>query len=564
MAMHVHSSFSEQSGSMEAQLFQTQSNHVDVMWWTDHDFRMEARNYKHAVHFTSLTNETGDGRPWQWQKRTSGALASSSGGISSVGSPNDPIAGSSLKVSARSASGTAGFGYYAETRPAGWDERCSLYGQTLTLDVLPTSVGPDGYLEVLISTSYHLARGGRPKGKYSLSYRFGGHGTPGSRVANGLQGIVTVPYVAGQWKTAALTPCTDIAALWPDMDERDFALYGITLSSVSTGGVASGNFDYLRFTRAHTSGEVPLQMQRDIMSGYASAFPGVTQHQGLEMSPFYPHVNWFGGAVSLPNYGTVNSTAKYLAFMAQQVKSVHAAGGLASYNHPYGASTGGLLSGSAQDSTLSSTATTMLNDKALGCDIIEVGYPNRGGMDLGHHVGLWDVLSRNGRFLTGNGVNDDHMGQGWLGLTNNWVTAAWASSTSEAALLTALASGRCWTYSLRYPVTLDLRVDGTCPMGSASISTQNSRQVQVFATGVPAGGSVAVLRGKVDYAGTASPVPNVKQIGSGTGSFTVDTSSSCFVRTAVKTSTGAVVAVSNPVWLLRAAPAGGIPSARAC
>jgi hypothetical protein len=224
-----------------------------------------------------------------------------------------------------------------------------------------------------------------------------------------------------------------------------------------------------------------------------------------------------------------------------------------------------LLSGSAQDSNLRATATTMLNNKALDCDIIEVGYPKRGGMDLAHHVGLWDVLSRNARFLTGNGVNDDHWGTGWLGLANNWVTAAWAASTSEAALLTALSSGRVWTYSLHAPaVTLDLRVDGTCPMGSASISTRNSRQVEVFATGVPAGGSVAVLRGKVDYAGTASPVPNVKQIGSGTGSLTVDTSTSCFVRTAVKNSSGAVVAVSNPVWLLRATPPSGIPAARAC
>ena len=37
MALHVHSSFSEQDGSMDAQLFQAASNAVDVLWWTDHD-----------------------------------------------------------------------------------------------------------------------------------------------------------------------------------------------------------------------------------------------------------------------------------------------------------------------------------------------------------------------------------------------------------------------------------------------------------------------------------------------------------------------------------------------
>src|ERR1700759_1466374 len=41
MAMHVHSSFSEGVGSMEAQLTQAQLNGVNVLWWTDHDQRMQ-------------------------------------------------------------------------------------------------------------------------------------------------------------------------------------------------------------------------------------------------------------------------------------------------------------------------------------------------------------------------------------------------------------------------------------------------------------------------------------------------------------------------------------------
>ena len=45
---------------------------------------------------------------------------------------------------------------------------------------------------------------------------------------------------------------------------------------------------------------------------------------------------------------------------------------------------------------------------------IEVGYKSRAGMDLAHHVGLWDILSRNAIFLTGNGVTDDHSGTNWL------------------------------------------------------------------------------------------------------------------------------------------------------
>ena len=70
MAMHVHSSFSEQSGSMDAQLNQAATNTVDVLWWTDHDFRMTGRGYRKTVHFISLTavkGASGEGGAWHWE-----------------------------------------------------------------------------------------------------------------------------------------------------------------------------------------------------------------------------------------------------------------------------------------------------------------------------------------------------------------------------------------------------------------------------------------------------------------------------------------------------------------
>src|SRR5580692_3997932 len=89
MAMHVHSSFSEQSGSMDSQLFQAAKNAVDVLWWTDHDHRMDGLDYRDVVHFSSLTSEkggTGQGGAWTWTTMESGPLASTStGGI--VSSP---------------------------------------------------------------------------------------------------------------------------------------------------------------------------------------------------------------------------------------------------------------------------------------------------------------------------------------------------------------------------------------------------------------------------------------------------------------------------------------------
>ena len=585
MAMHIHSSFSEQSGSMDSQLFQAATNAVDVLWWTDHDHRMDGIGYRRTVHFTSLTEEVGgpgQGGPWLWTQAESGPLTSVSGGgiVENPCSPNDPVAGGSLHlVTKSSTTATAKYGYYADCRPAGWNYRDNLTGQSLTIDVLLESGWEEGYLELLVATSRHEAAGGQPAGDYTLSYRFVPPGAPTSRVANGIQGVITIPVIppssAAPWCTVTITPSNDIAALWPDLDYRDFALFGLTLSAVSNGNRVAGYFDYLRFTR-NISGEAFLEQQIDMGAGLAFKYPSVVQRQGLEVSWQVPHINWFGGAVVIPDYGSTTPATWSSYLLNTAVPQIHAARGLVSYNHPYGYGGGPALRLKAQDSALAQVATTLLPTAtapaALGADLLEVGYNLRQGVDLDHHVALWDVMSRNAVFLTGNGTSDDHFGQDWYGLLNNWVTSVWAPSTAEADLLSSLASGRSWCGSLsEYRGSLDLLVDDSCPMGSVSVSSATSRLLVASATGIPPGGSLHVLQGAVDYAGTADPAANTRLIGvysatdlaRGSIAQSIDNTGGSFIRTQVLNSAGAIVSVSNPIWLLRMPPPGGIPSQRA-
>ncbi len=572
MAMHVHSSFSEGMASMEAQLFQAAHNAVDVLWWTDHEWKMRARNFKHEVHFTALTGEQIDGtKPWNWVRTKVGTLtAASTGGIAPLSSPTDSVTTGSLHVLAQSTSTTLAKLGYAVDGLAPKTQRGNAYGQVWTLDVLPTSIASTAFLELLVTLSYHPAQAGRPAGQYQISYRFGGANAAGSRVASGLLGVVTLPANVGQWNTVAVTMSDDIAVLWPDMNPQDFSTYQLSFLAASTGGVAEGYFDDLRISRPYATGDVPLQIQQSIGSGYAAQYPGVAQRQGLEVSFTDPHVNWFGGAVSIPTF-IAGKGQTWQQFLMATITTIHAGGGLASYNHPYGTSTpNSVQAQSAQDAGMSKTATSLLTNKALGVDIIEVGYPRRAGYDLAHHVGLWDTLSRNAMFLTGNGVNDDHPGTNWFGTANNWVTWVWSATDSEADLLAAMKAGRAWTGSLTTRCSLDLLVDGACPMGSVSVSSLTQRTLRVIAAGMPSGGSVQVLRGGVDYAGSGNPVPNLSRIASylssdlasGSVDLAVDTTTSCFVRLSVLDSSGAVVAVSNPVWMLREIPASGIPTAR--
>jgi hypothetical protein len=379
------------------------------------------------------------------------------------------------------------------------------------------------------------------------------------------------------WATVTIKPSEDIAALWPDVDHRDFGLYELTLSAASTGDLVEGYFDYLRFDRS-ISGEAFFQQQASMGAALAPRYRSVIQRQGLEVSLDLPHVNWFGGSVAIPSYpSTTLTTSQYAGYLeATLIPQIHTSGGLVSYNHPFGYADRPELPVPQQDALLARVARKLLpapsKSAALGADLLEVGYYLRQGMNLAHHVALWDIMSRNAVFLTGNGTNDDHFGKNWIGKPNDWFCSAWAPSAAQKDLLAALVAGRIWCWSLsRYRGSLDLLVDGRGPMGSVSVSTVAKRQLVATATGVPGSGVLQILQGPVDYAGTAGLSANTRVIASypaaalsgGQVTQQVDNSQSSFVRTQVLNASGTVIGLSNPVWLLRKPPPGGIPAPRA-
>lgn len=574
MAMHIHSSFSEQNGSMDGHLFQAAKNAVDVLWWTDHDHRMDGVGYRNVTHFTSFSEKgaAGQGGAWNWIVVTSGPNTSASTGgiVSTPCSPNDPVAGGALHLVARSSSTSpAKYGYFADSHPAGWNYRDNLTGQSLLIDVFLSSGWSHGYLELLVTTSFHPASRSRAAGNYTLSYRFTPGGTA-SRVANGNNGVIKVP-ITSAWQTATLTPSSDIAKLWPDLDYRDFAMWELNLSAVSTGDKVQGYFDYLRFKRT-SSGQALFSQQAAMQAALVSKYPSVAQRQGLEVSLVLPHLNWFGPNVTVPTYAGITYKNYQSYLQNTMIPQIHSTGGLASYNHPYGYDSPPELPQSQQDAMLSQTASALLANKVLGADLLEVGYKLRQGVNVNHHIALWDVLSRNALFLTGNGVSDDHAGTNWQGIGNNWVTSVWAASTAMPDLLASLAAGRSWCGSLsKFRGALDLLVDGSVPMGAVSVSSVTSRTLAASATGLPSGALLQVLQGAVDYAGQNGLTANTKLIGSYTAaqlasgqiSQAVDTSVDSFLRTQVISSAGAIIATSNPVWLLRKPPPNGIPAPRA-
>jgi hypothetical protein len=371
-----------------------------------------------------------------------------------------------------------------------------------------------------------------------------------------------VPVVPGAWQSVTFDLTGDVQRVWPDMDPRDNSLNQLDFRATSRRKApAEFFFSYLRF--AEQAGYDALGVESELLARYAAEVPGTRGLVGTEIS-LGPHLNQYGGAQQPYDYGATSLNQKLSATSRSITDFIHANGGLSSINHPFKQGD----SGSA--TTAQAVALALLADRAGGADILEVGYGNRDGAGLAQYLAVWDTLSRNAVFVTGNGASDDHTGQNWANQPNRFYTGAWAPELSEPALLGALSRGRAYVAQLGdFGGTVDMAVDAQVPMGAVSVSALSERALRIDVTGLPSGGAVQVLRGVVDYAGTPDPTPNttvVQTLGPAdlaSGRVTpIDTTDDCFCRLQVVTATGAVVAFGQPIWLLRTPPPGGIPPPR--
>src|SRR4051812_21910473 len=182
--MHLHSSFSEGKASMAAHLEQARKVGIDVLFWTDHDFRVSAQGYRTRLGFDAAT-ATEFGVQSSWARQDEGALAS--GAVTYT-----PHAGGGYATVTATGSGPD-FGTLWLLADA-WNTtyRTSIGDTGIEVDVTPGELGADAELVVDLILSYHPAQGGRPAGQYQLTYRLGAF-PQAAASAQGLVGTVQVP-----------------------------------------------------------------------------------------------------------------------------------------------------------------------------------------------------------------------------------------------------------------------------------------------------------------------------------------------------------------------------------
>ncbi len=564
MAMHVHASFSEGMASMQAQLQQATDLGVDVVWWTDHDFRLSATGYRDAVRFDGL-DEPEDGTPWRWVEVREGEPVSGATTFVEALAPDET--GSAMRVAVTSGSAPGASAALLREGEA-WNTTYTrtLAATVLTIDVLVEPVaagapgaGIEGGVEgvVRVVSSYRPATGGRPAGTYVVEYRVGDDG--GLRLEDdGLTGVVGLPSVAGERQRLALDLEGDVARLWPDLVSADAGLFRLQVGARSRDGAAAAvRFDRLRFERGRTGVREPLALQREVMAAYAAEFPGVVQHQGSEIS-LVRHLNAYGGDLTLPDYGDVGQPLKDTSERAtrRMVREMQSHGSLVALNHPLGDAGGE-----------AGLADLLVRTRALGADAVEVG---TGPGATESALRAFDAAARNVVLVTATGTNDDHHGVDWRADDQRWVTSVWAGSTSEPHLLDALRAGRAFVWDpVRWSGTLGLEVSAgglLAATGSVAVVGARRARVAVTAPDLPEGVSLVLVVGPADPTGRDGARAGTSRrpltVVGGVAEVEVRTPGSRYLRVEARTGAGDLVAFTNPVWVLRERRVGGVPRAR--
>jgi hypothetical protein len=539
MAMHLHASFSEGGGSMAAHLHQATKHGIDVIWWTDHDFRATAAGFRTNVAMKSAHEPAERKQGWSWTATTAGSVAGHGHSFSDSG----------MTVYAASGTGSYLVAGHAFDRTYS----TSYYDTKLVIDLTTIDVDADNPAVVHIDSSYHPPTGGRPAGRYRLEYRFGGPARPPAHEDLGRTGVITIASSNGKSGTYTLDLAADHRTLWPGMVQGDASLWNLGVGVRTHGGAAKATFANLQFKRRRNSDPMDgIAQLNTIARNYRSVYPKVTQFVASEIS-LVRHLNAFGGDGALPVYKDAPIFDPSVVGDVTMVKWLKSHGATVSINHPL------------HNVSAATFIQRVLQTKAFGgAHIIEIACPGR----LRNHIYVLDVLARNAMFLTATGVTDDHDGMDWLSGTR-WVTGVWATSKSEDDLLTATRNGRAWIFDpLYWNGELDMLVMGRARMGQAMYAVHDRLYLQMLATHLPRGGSVHLVVGAADRPGLASPTPAL------TGGRTIRAldfvgghwaghvdlgKHGSYVRATVRNAAGRVVGLSNPLWIFPERYHGTIP-----
>ena len=560
--LHIHGwsnhNAGSQPGSMQYHTAWAQAKGVDVLWWSDHN-KMFVQNMDLPLNLAgaAITNTLDIALPlppgidpwyrgWQigWLDAT----------VSGAGAPSAALNGGVLRMALQDPGARFGsFTYRAlsfQQRRIGGHAfvRPLVSDPVLRVDVARCDAGSaDAFAEIRVGLSWHTAPGSGVARPQELVYRLAPAGSPAAVVASARVVTYTIPVAGesfaafGQDSREALTIERSLladAGLLPDGDDN--AIQDLTFRVGSRNNAAAcvdlSNFSISSRQQdpaANVAAQLPIA--RRLEAQY-----GVVQHLGWEQNAGDWHVNPY-----LPRQRTLQPGWPDI-YLPAFVPSVHAAGGLAALNHPFGADYGPILPDDEQDARVQNRLSALLPVRAWDMDLLEI-YLDRQGVDLAHHLELWDLLAANGVPLCGIATSDQHGGP-LTGPRTHMVTWINATDPSQDALLAGLAGCRAFFGRIdRFDGVLDLRL-GPAVMGGSHPTAPGTGQLQVTVAPLPAGAQVRLVQvaqqpgNQLSYIVDHQPIDPSQPVA-------IDISRPGFVRVELWSALGEPVAWSNRITL---------------
>ena len=474
MAMHIHGSFSEGTASMHAHLQQARRLGVDVIWWTDHDFRQYALGYRQAVRFDART-ERENGHPLSWEQLP--ATGGMTGAHAVRRRRAQPGRARRFAAPAGGRRGRRRLGHV----PAG-GERLELHlqHQLRRHRAHPRRAsGPVRAGRRRSSSRSARATARRPRADRRVST---GSSTAwaASRAAGPRRTACSAWSASpveqpGTWQRLRMDLQADHDALWPDTVRGDASLKRLRVGVRGRQGAgppvtSTGCASCAAAARRPTVTRLLTAVARE----YRGRYSDVTTYPSAEIS-LVNHLNAFGGDGTLPTYPD-DSLVKDGSDASQRamVQFLHRHGAVVALNHP--------ATGPPGSDKL---ARKLVTTRGNGCDLVEVGRDNieerpaglrrdRSQRDLPHR----DRRDRRPRRSRLAGRPSSPAGSRRSG----------RHRSPESDLCAALVAGRAWFFDpLYWRGRLDLTLAGQAPMGGVIFTGKDRPALTVRVTGAADG-----------------------------------------------------------------------------
>lgn len=579
--LHIHQSMSEGEASFRGNVEAARRGGViDVIWFTDHDWRMALHSYVSEFGFEEgIGPEThviprriikpgppedqaisgwwpGDhGRgtdPGDMETRPAelpaGLVAASSTRVS------EPVheGRGALRLEATAAEDAADFAAHSlQFKASGFRAiRPLAAGIKVHLSIYPAEeAGPDARIRVRFVLSEQP-----PDLRAELNYWLA-DSLPEDTAERRRQKIADhlVTYTTGEWNHLTFDLTED--AIADGIGGMDNAMADMRISVEARNGTrVAAVFDGLRIEHTR-SGESLMQIAGEMAEGLSG--DGLTLHVGQEIS-YGAHLNALGPQVPLFD----NRKYSHGLLGTETAEFIHGHGGIAILDHMYGV--GRVESGltgdeQAERRMVERTVGSLLAVNAYGADALEVGYPLRGGMTLDHHLEAWDRIGQEGIVITGVGTADTHSNRRtWkTGRPNNWTTWIWAATPAMEDLMAGIREGACvFGDPSRWDGRMDLFTADGRVMGDVVVGGEASQEVTFMADGLAPGWEARLINnGRVFE---AVPVSGSEM----KISRRMETATTSVVRFCVHDAEGEAVVCSNPIYFYPQAPERLLPRVR--